>query len=230
MDVRRVSPFEISENSKFLWLSHLGIATVLDVGANVGQFARQIHSVLPDASIYSFEPLSDCFAELVSNMKHVPNFHAYNFALGDKDCEARIHKNKYRPATSILPMEDSCKEAYPFTGEESEEAIKIRRLDDLASGLDGHGGLLIKIDVQGYEDKVIRGGWSTIGRAKVLLIETAFKRLYKGQPLFEDIQGMLKQIGYSYAGSLEQYPNPVDGSPLQEDSIFVNSASPGANP
>ena len=42
--------------------------TVLDVGANTGQFALEIHKILPQAMIYSFEPLKDCYEQLMHNM------------------------------------------------------------------------------------------------------------------------------------------------------------------
>lgn len=229
LDVRRVSPFEIPEESRLLWLQRLGIRTVLDVGANVGQFAQQMHAVIPDAYIYSFEPLADCYAALVSGMKDVRNFKAFNIALGDENGETRIHRNRYAPASSLLSMDDLCKEAYPSTGEESVEAIRVRRLDDLASQLDGPDNLLVKIDVQGFEDRVIQGGRTTIARAKLLLVETSYMRLYKGQLLFDDIYEMLKHLGFTYRGSLEQYPSPIDGSPLQEDSVFMRSADLTAN-
>src|SRR5262249_33037058 len=51
------------------------ISTVLDVGANTGQFAGEIHAILPDAAIYSFEPLL-----LVEKMSHLPKFRAFDFA------------------------------------------------------------------------------------------------------------------------------------------------------
>lgn len=223
LDIRRVSPFEISDNARFLWLSRLEIGTVLDIGANIGQFSAHIHSVLPDAWIYAFEPLSDCYADLVARMAGVPNFRAFDFALGEQDCEALIRRNKYLPASSLLAMEDLSKATYPFTGEEPAEPVRVQRLDGLADKLRGPGNILIKIDVQGFEDRVIEGGKDTIRRAKLLLVETSFRRLYKEQPLFDEIYVRLKELGFSYEGSLEQYPSPVDGGPLQEDSIFVRS-------
>ena len=43
------------------WFHSLSLETVLDVGAYVGRYAETIHALLPDVTIYSFEPLVDCF-------------------------------------------------------------------------------------------------------------------------------------------------------------------------
>ena len=80
--------------------------------------------------------------------------------------------------------------------------------------------MLIKIDVQGFEDKVIAGGRNIIRRATILILETSFQPLYIGQPLFEDIYDSLKQ-DFRYMGSLSQSQSQIDGSALYEDSIFV---------
>jgi hypothetical protein len=46
------------------WFKSFGIDTVLDIGANTGQFTKTILALLPNANIYSFEPLPDCFEQL----------------------------------------------------------------------------------------------------------------------------------------------------------------------
>lgn len=85
--------------------------------------------------------------------------------------------------------------------------------------------MLVKIDVQGYEDRVIRGGQRVISRAKVLIVETSFQTLYDGQPLFEDIYDTLLKMGFRYIGALWQLRSPLNGSILQADSIFVKTGN-----
>lgn len=78
--------------------------------------------------------------------------------------------------------------------------------------------------MQGYETKVILGGKQTISRAAIVIAETSFQELYEGQPLFNEVYEMLKDLGLRYAGSLgPQLMNPTDGSALQADSLFINS-------
>jgi FkbM family methyltransferase len=197
---------------------------VFDIGANVGRFTTMIHKILPEASIYAFEPLKDCYEQLVTRVKCSSKMQAFNYALGDEDNEAEIHRSDYLPSSSILPMGDLHKRAFPFTKEETKERITVRRLDGIAKDLELSENILIKIDVQGFEDKVILGGKQLISKAKILIVETNFETLYERQPLFDSIYDMLKQMGFSYKGNLDQLLNPIDGRVLQADSIFIKES------
>jgi len=202
------------------WLTEAGINTVLDIGANVGQFAKLIHKVLPTAMIYSFEPLGECYEELKKRMQKVDGFRAFNTALGDANGDLEFHRNEFSPSSSALPMSDLHIRNYPFTAEE--QLIKVRsvKLDDMIEDLKIVDNLLIKIDVQGFEHKVISGGRNTVRLATILIIETSFQSLYVGQPLFEDVYDLLRE-DFRYMGALEQSQSLTDGSVLYEDSIFV---------
>lgn len=203
------------------WLWSLGIGTVLDIGANSGQFAATIHAMLPKAQLYSFEPLPDCFAQLQTNMKGVSNFTAFNIALGDQVGTLQFERNAFSPSSSFLRMTKVHKTTFPFTRNSHTVDVKIDCLDNIAATLDICGELMVKIDVQGYEDRVIRGGQKTIERARLIIAETSFETLYDGQPLFDDIYRTLVDRGFVYAGMLDQLNSPRDGRALQADGIFI---------
>jgi len=218
LDIGRIPQFEPYE-----WLKGKDIHTILDIGANTGQFASQFHRLLPDATLYSFEPLEDCYNELLKKMGHSPKFHAFNFAVGDKNGKVPIYRNDYTPSSSLLSMKELHKRAFPFTKHTTAQTIPIKRLDDILDELDIIENVLVKIDVQGTEDKVILGGEKLISRASVLILETSFQSLYQDQPLFDTIYEMLKQRGFIYAGSEHTIRNPNDGSILQSDSVFYKA-------
>src|SRR5262249_29707909 len=196
------------------WLLNSGIKTVFDVGANPGQFARAIHEVLTDAYIYSFEPLADCFAELQRTMSGVRIFRAFNTALAEKDGGAEFYRSSWSPSSSLLPMQDLHKQNFPFTAGESKENVRGRRPDDFAEEVKIEEEILVKLDVQGAEDKVIEGGKELIRRAKILIVETSMDSLYKGQPLFAEIFKLLEALGFRYKGALSQALSELDGSVL----------------
>jgi FkbM family methyltransferase len=217
--------FAPSDEDKSTWLKKLDIRTVLDVGANGGGFAADIHATLPSAAIYSFEPLRDCYAQLVNTMKDVRSFRAFDFALGDETLQTTIHRSSFSPSSSLLPMADVHKQAFPFTNEGwVSESVRMRRLDDVADELNLVDNILIKIDVQGFEDRVIRGGWNTVRRAKLLIVEVSFERLYQGQPLFDEIYDTLREAGFTYRGATGQLLSPIDGAVLQADGIFLKAS------
>jgi FkbM family methyltransferase len=209
------------EPDHLVWLSKAHIETVLDIGANIGQFAEDIRAALPLAHIYSFEPLKDCYDTLVAARKDDTRFTALPYALGEKNEETIIHRSSSSPSSSLRTMSQKHKDLYPHTKGSTDEKILVRRLDDV-SELKGDikKEILVKIDTQGYEDKVIAGGTEFIKKAKVLIIETAYVSLYEGQPLFADIYKQVTVLGFSYKGALHQKFDS-NGGVLYEDSLFV---------
>src|SRR2546423_122399 len=83
------------------WLHSLQIATVLDIGANEGQFCRIANALWPYARIYSFEPLKDCFDRLRSRMAGCTNFTAFNVGLGDERGQISFQRNAFSPSSSL---------------------------------------------------------------------------------------------------------------------------------
>jgi len=213
--------FAPSQEDKLKWIQNMNIKTVIDVGAHIGESALQFHELFPNAKIYSFEPLHDCFMRLNDNMKNVPNFRSFNLALGDKEGRLQIHRSEFSPSSSPLKMAKLHKEAFPFSSGEILETVDVNTLDNIAQELDLEDNILLKIDVQGYEKSVIVGSQSILGRVKVIIIETSFHELYEGQPLFSDIYELLCEQGFVYSGSWEELKSPLDGAPLQQDSIFI---------
>ena len=107
--------------------------------------------------------------------------------------------------------------------------VRLERLDDVADKLVLRAPLLIKVDVQGYEDKVIAGGERTFQRADLAIVESSFEVLYEEQPLFDDIYQQLVRLGFVYRGAIDQMMSTKDGRPLQADSIFVRSCLENQN-
>ena len=96
----------------------------------------------------------------------------------------------------------------------------MQTLDAVAAKLELEDNLFVKIDVQGFECEVIKGGQATLRRAKIVIVETTFRPIYEGQPLFGDVYSALVELGFRYAGSDGRLDSPVDGAPIQEDSVF----------
>lgn len=209
------------EEKQKRWLTNLQIKTIFDVGANTGQFAHFITRIFPEAKIYSFEPLRECYEELVQSFDGNPNFQGFNLALSDEIGETKIYRNQYSPSSSLLPMGKLHKDTFPYTRRETVELIKVSRLDSIATDLEVNEPILIKIDVQGFENKVISGGINLISRAKLLVVEMSIEPLYDNQPLFNDIYQMLLNLGFWYCGNYDQLHHPDDGRILQVDSIFM---------
>ena len=219
LDLVRYNPrYSLGE---YAYVASLDIKTVIDVGAHTGEFARMIKTILPEAAIFSFEPLKAEFESLQQQMRNGAGFKAFNCAVGDRNETVAIHRSSYAQSSSLLAMAELHKEAFPVSASHTAETVEVKRLDDVLGAFELKPEILIKIDVQGYEDKVIAGAPETMGKAKAIIIEVSFRELYEGQPLFETIFGMLSGEGFRYMGNLYQLLSPIDGAPLQADALFV---------
>jgi FkbM family methyltransferase len=214
------------KRKKIRWLKDMAVNTVLDIGANTGQFAKHIREIFPDAMIYSFEPLADCYEDLLTNFKDQPKYQAFNVALGDETAQKNFYRNEFSPSSSFLPMADLHKKNFPYTEKEHVERVEVIRLDDIAKTLNIKMPILVKIDVQGFEDNVIRGGECTISKADIIIIELSIDALYKDQPLFDDIYRTLLNLGFQYRGNYDQLCSPDNGKVLQVDGIFIKKILP----
>jgi FkbM family methyltransferase len=214
-----------NEIKSLLWLRKYKINTVLDIGANAGYFAERIQRVIPEARIYSFEPLRECYEELVKKFKKNAKCNAFHFALGNETGEIEIYKNEYSASSSLLKMADLHKESFPFTKNTIIEKVRVFRLNDVADQMNLEPPILIKMDVQGYEDKVIEGGEAVLRQADIVITELSVEKLYENQPLFDDIYKMMLNLGFQYQGNYEQLNHPEDGRILQMDGIFIKRSN-----
>jgi len=206
------------------WLTNYGINTVLDVGANIGDFAKLAREVFPSAAIYSFEPLPDCFAALRVALAGDENFFPIECGIGREKTTLDFYRSYHSPSSSFLQMEEFHKEAFPYTGDgQAPDALKIevQTLDDALRDKDLSSNILLKIDVQGFELEVIAGASETLLSSKVVVIEMSFAHLYKGQPLFHDVYEAMYGHGYLFRGSLAQMLHAETGEIVQADAIFV---------
>ena len=208
----------------FLGLRHLPICSIIDGGANTGQFARDIVTIFPKAHIYCFEPLIEPYEKLRKwAEKQNGTVTVFNVALGDSkgNVEMLCHSN-HSPSSSLLKSTDLCQSLYPFTQKQSSVSTQLTTLDEWVKNLPNSftPEILIKLDVQGYEDRVIKGGRKTFEMAKASILEVCLDKLYEGQAEFKEITELLYELGFKYAGNLNQtYAD--DGHVIFIDAVFV---------
>ncbi|HEY0908361.1 MAG TPA: FkbM family methyltransferase [Candidatus Paceibacterota bacterium] len=199
----------------------LNIRTIIDIGANTGHYAKEMRALFPDAAIYSFEPLKDCFKSLEASLPNDAKFKAFNTALGDTKGSTTIERSSFHPSSSLLVMSDLHKKLYPKSKDSTKETISIERLDDVLKDANLEPGIFIKMDVQGFEDKVILGGKETVKKASAVVIETSYVALYEKQPLFDDIYKLMTGLGFAYYGDMARHYSKDTDKLIYEDSLFV---------
>lgn len=198
-----------------------GIRTVLDIGANAGQFAAHIRKVLPEARIYSFEPLAAPFHKLVHAMRGDGNFEAFQVAVGSQEGESDFDMHEFSVASSMLQPSEKFARIVPAVVERTTVRVPVITLDRWAERHELATPLLLKMDVQGFEDHVIRGGRKTIGLASAVISEVSFAGLYQGQPLFEDILQLMASLDFRCGGMLDSFCDKETGEILEADALFL---------
>jgi FkbM family methyltransferase len=205
------------------WFLAMHFSAILDIGAHTGAWSRTISELFPEATVYAFEPLADSCAAYEQAMSGHRAFRAFNVALGDRNGPVQLHRSSFRPLSSVLPMATD-EWSGLLRGASSSEVVEVamRKLDDLVDEeqLFFPGAALAKIDVQGYEDRVIDGAQKTLLKMDYLIVETSFEELYAGQVLFDDIASTLRSLGFRYCGAIDQLSSTADGRVIQQDSLF----------
>ena len=219
--------FELYRMVYGLYARGLRPNTIFDIGANRGMFSKCAHYVFPDALIYAFEPLTDCYKELVRFGESIHNIECYNVAISDRDGESVIHRSTYDYSSSLLEMDDLHKEAFPYSAEERIQKIKVKRLDTILAKKSLSRPVLMKIDVQGYETFVLDGAVQTLRQIDYIICELSFRSLYKDQALFEEVYEKLVNKGFRFMGHMGELQHPQTKEVLQIDGLFISRSDPG---
>jgi FkbM family methyltransferase len=151
------------------------------------------------AEVIGFEPLAqECerlnqqAAELGGALRYLP------WALGDGR-EHALHVTNVPMTSSLYPPARSTVDLFPALGDlmrvEKQVPLRTRRLDDLE---EARRADFLKLDVQGAELMVLEHATATLRDVAVLQSEVEFVELYEGQPLFADVDAVLRAQGFSF--------------------------------
>jgi FkbM family methyltransferase len=178
------------------------IETLIDVGANQGQFAIAWKKFYPGSKIFSFEPVPETFDKLKANTQTFSNISTLNMALGSKPGTLSIYKNGHSHASSFLKVSQFQKEHIPATAHEEPEEVSVSTLDTISKEFGDLGCSVLKLDVQGFEREVLMGAEEVLKKINFLIIEMSFRPMYEGELLFEKMDDLLKQFGFKIVAPL----------------------------
>ena len=199
-----------------------GIDLILDVGANIGQFAKHVLGLGYTGRIVSFEPQSAAHAALLETSRGNPRWQvAPRCCLGDREGEVEIHLSRNSISSSVLPISAEHTAISPEAGYVGSERVPLHRLDPLArDALAASRSALLKIDVQGYERQVLDGAPETLARARGLQVEMSLRAVYEGQMLFRPMLEWIAARGFEPARFSPAFIDPLTGRWLQVDVLF----------
>ncbi len=197
----------------------LECATVVDVGANRGQFALVARQCFPAAIIFSFEPLqraSDTFRRVFEKDRHVELFQS---AIGPTSGTTIIHVSQRDDSSSLLSITDKQNELFPGTAEATTETIKVGRLCDFLIRERINPPSLLKLDVQGFELSALQGCEELLRHFSWIYVECSFIELYESQALADEVIDWLRARGFSLTG-VYNMAYDARGAAVQADFLF----------
>lgn len=194
--------------------------TVLDVGGNVGQFAVASAKIWNPVRVYTWEAVPSCVDRLAKNVSSLSNIKIYPVALGEEESQISFNVNKHSHSSSILPLASGHIDAFPDAQEVDQITVEMSTLDILLDSEELQSPILLKIDVQGYELNVLRGANKLLKKVDYILLETSFKSLYEGEPIFLDVVQFMWERGFRFLRPVDWLSHPETGEILQADALF----------
>jgi FkbM family methyltransferase len=199
------------------------INTVFDVGANTGQFGRELRSQADyHGRIVSFEPLSDAYVRLVKAAAGYKRWDvAPRVAIGAGEGTVTINVAANSLSSSVLSMLDSHVQAAPESLYTGQETVQLTSLDKVAPlYLEDSSITFLKIDTQGYEGPVLAGATRTLTRLTGVQLELSLVPLYAGQRLMPDLMEFMRDSGFDLWAVAPVLADPTSGRLLQFDATF----------
>jgi FkbM family methyltransferase len=221
-DIRRYRP-ERSEFGRLASaLAHHRVNLVLDIGANVGQFGTALRRAGYKQRILSFEPLTHAHALLVAASRLDALWEiAPRMALGSRDGETEIHVAGNSVSSSVLDMLERHVKAAPASEFVGSERVPISTLDTFMRGRHTPEDMMfLKIDTQGYEDRVLDGASELQPRVRGLQLELSLVPLYEGQVLFDELRQRISAMGFATWAIWPGFFDAQSGRMLQVDVVF----------
>jgi len=202
-------------------ISHLN--TLVDIGANRGQFTLLVSMYYPSAKIFAFEPLprpSYKFSQIFDKNLNVKLFTS---AIGPSIKDVIMHISKRDDSSSLLPISKLQSDIFPGTEESTRLNVKVAPLSYFLTTSDLVSPSLLKLDVQGYEYEALCGCETLIDCFDYIYCECSYLELYEGQTRVSDVLSWLFARGYVLFGVYNTSYNSL-GIAVQSDFLLVKSA------
>lgn len=201
------------------------VDVVLDVGANDGGYGSGLRRHGYDGRLISFEPLSKPFTKLASVTAQDRDWDVVHCAVGQDKGEVTINiAGNSGASSSVLPMLDRHVAAAPASAYVGTETVPQTSIDHWISAhdLDTTDLLYLKIDVQGYEQEVLRGAANLLDSDSLrgLQLELSFVPLYQGAMTWKEGIQTAEDLGMQLMAMEPVLRDGVSGQLLQADAVF----------
>jgi FkbM family methyltransferase len=221
--IRKYNPATSEELRRIKLFEHYNIDLVFDIGANKGQYATGIMDAGYNKKIVSFEPLTSAHAVIDSLSKKYSNWTvAERCAIGSENQDIEINISANSVSSTLLNMLDTHIEGAPESKIIGKEKVHVYPLDQIAEKyINNNKNIFLKIDVQGFEQEVLKGGQNILSKAKGVEMEISLVPLYENQSwLLAEILDYMTKKGLKLRSIVPAFTDNKTGIVLQCNGIF----------
>jgi len=221
-DIKKIKGIQTLEYRVMHLFDAFEINKVFDVGASKGQYGLWLRKAGFKGRIISFEPVKKAHAQLQKRSRKDKNWIVPPpTALGDEKGRKEINVSQNLASSSFLGISGTHLKSAQKARYVSAETVDIRRLDVIAPEyMEPDDHLFLKIDVQGYEDHVLKGAEGILPEILGIQAELSSVPLYKKQVLFNEVVNYLLERGFELSELIPGFRDKKSGRLYQFDGIF----------
>ncbi len=214
---------DVFEN--LLWQArHRNVQTILDIGANVGQFATRCLESGWDRKLVSFECLEEAHASIVASSATHANWSiAPRAAIGSSVGTAMLNMAENSQASSLLADTETLHRVTPSAQYVAQQEVAVETLDNLLPRLNLAKPYLLKMDVQGFESEVLKGAAQSLKDTAIIYTEMSLFPLYEGEADFTILGRQIIEAGFRCIAIYPGYSEGTTREIAQADAIFVRA-------
>lgn len=185
-------------------LELLRVNCVIDVGANRGQYGRQLRDIGFAGRIASFEPVTRSCELLRREAQGDDQWLVFPYALGARSGSMSIQVATISELSSFRPPSAHLRERFGAGAQvDMAESVAVRRLDDVfgeATAGVADALAFLKLDTQGFDLEVLAGATHCLDRIAGLQTELSLLPLYEGMPDYLTALSTLRALGFEPTG------------------------------
>lgn len=200
-------------------IRNLNVRTVIDIGANRGQFSLLVRGMLPTVQIEAFEPLPGPAKTFRKIFAADSATRLHECAIGERAEQREMHVSAADDSSSLLPITAEQTNTFPGTGEVGTIKVSVARLSDILDASSIQIPALLKLDVQGYELSTLKGCEDLLSRFDCIYCECSFMEMYEEQALADEVIFWLHERGFVTRGVYNVTYNR-EGKAVQADFMF----------
>ncbi|GAB4132161.1 MAG: hypothetical protein Fur0041_03200 [Bacteroidia bacterium] len=226
-DVTLQHPYEhIIRPVRFIQKSGIEIKghyKILDIGAYDGLTALFLNNYFPELDIYAFEPNPEAFKLLRKNTAHSSKIHCIEEAISNEKGSIPFHVTFNKVSSSVNKiLSDSL-----YLNDTLAAQLKIEKTIHVPTNtLDSYNlgeVLLLKMDTQGNETRVISGGRNTLNKTRIIIAEMSIHKIYENGCSYFETDSALRELGFVAIDFI--VPSRKNGVVMTEfDAVYINKS------